>query len=218
MKPYFGKQVIERPRAGSAERSLKMRQVGRIDEDGEYDGPARVSMAMGAGHRYNKKVREKSFTDVLGPVYRYFHGKVGHRWDDVYSELMKAFGNGSHPMQHILYSHILSRGYRDVDGPLDLYAHGGWFHVKDGLVAFAKHPRWKAAEEPVRKVLISNGRYFVEVEGLWYIGMFIEDNLAEPEWPNYREGWGSSGKVYRFVKEKQANRKELKSLKKLIGC
>lgn len=47
MKPYFGKQVIEAPRRGSSARSIKLRHIGRIDQDGDYDGPIRIPMSMG---------------------------------------------------------------------------------------------------------------------------------------------------------------------------
>ena len=238
MKPYFGKQVIERERHNSRERSLKMRQVGRIDEEGDYDGPSRVPMSMGAGHRYNKKIREKDFTDVLSPVARYLRGQIGQPWDKVYSELMKALGAGNWPMQHILYQHVLTRRGGFGDGPLRLYDRcGGRFYIDCGKVAFERHVSWhRPKPDSWAKVEIGEGRWFVEIKGIWYIGTFVEGECAmalrtvqhaarlrpaievyEPVWPDYKTGWGKDAKSFHFVKEKQANRKELKLLKSLAS-
>lgn len=183
-----------------------------MDEEGDYDGPGRVPMSRGAGNRFNHKVKGKDFSDVLSPVTRYLRGQIGQPWDKVYSELVGALGAGNWPMQHILYQHILTRRANFLgsqpEGPLNMYDNGGRFHVDDrGLVAFEKSRNWRLerAKEPVRKIEIAD-RWFVEVDGIWYIGHWVDDvELLSPEWPNEKRR--------RFVKEKQANRKELKSLR-----
>ncbi len=237
VKPYFGKQVIERERRNSGERSLKMWQVGRMDEEGDYDGPARVPMSRGAGHRYNKKIRKKDFSDVLSPVVRYLRGQIGQPWDKVYSELVGALGAGNWPMQHILYQHILTRRAGVLEGPLSLYGNEGRFHVDQaGRVRLEQRESWKRearkAKEPLRKVEIGEGRYFVAINGIWYIGRWVEGECAmrmsspaidtpyqlraavwEPVWPDYATGYGLDAKRFRFVKEKQANWKELRDLR-----
>lgn len=239
MKPYFGKQVIERPRRGSSNPSLKMRHVGRFDEDGEYDGPTRIPMSMYGWSRFSHKLGEKNFTDVLGPVSRYLIGKIGCRWDDVYSELSKALGSSNYPMQHILYQHVLSGRFSSrPDSELDFSTQGGILYVDDaGIIRFEKYSwrnKYKRKDQPIRKIDIGNGNLFVEDKGIWYIGYFEQStdtvvatrfvakrnkwasDSYECEWPNYETGYRADKKYWKFVKIKQANSKELKQLKKLI--
>ena len=51
MKPFFGREVIERPRSGSSNRSAKARKFGRIvpdEETGfEYYGETKIPSFMG---------------------------------------------------------------------------------------------------------------------------------------------------------------------------
>lgn len=219
MKPFFGKQVIEQPRSGSRARSLKMRDVGRI-VDGEYDGPTRIPMSMGSAHRFNKKLHEKSFTDTLGPVRRYLAGKVGHHWDDVFSELSKALGSGSYPIRHVLYDHILTRrsGFPTAgeNGPLSFWGDGCYYYVNEnGLVSrrLESWRGWNRKKDDPRKVDIGDGEHLVWIEGIWYIGKWVK-RLAPmisvssncrvvdlSSWPDNVD--------YVFVKRKQANKKEI---------
>lgn len=220
MKSYFGKQVIERPRSGSSRPSLKARYIGRFDEEGEYDGPLRIPSSMHGVEKYSK-IQSKNFTDLLGPVERYLHSKVGCRWDDVFSELARELGSGSYPIRHVLNSHILSR-HKD-SGPLDFYGHRFQFSVdENGIVCKRENRRTFYGyrdENAGRKVSIGNGRFFVESGGLWYIGKFVLSTFSHPRygsavnWPDYADGYGSGAKVFRFEKEKQASKKELKDLR-----
>lgn len=207
MKPYFGKQVIEKPRSGSGNPSLKMRHVGRMDEDGEYDGPIRIPMSIYSFNKFSHKLGEKRFTDVLGPVTGYLLKNIGKRWDGVFSELSKALGQGSYPIRHVLYDHILSRRYRSwrmPNSPMDYNVRGGTLYVDDdGIICYKADYSWRKerkarlAAEPVTFLSIDGERFFVAVKGIWYIGKYVID----PE----------IGK--QFVKEKQANKKELRDLK-----
>lgn len=207
MKPYFGKQVIEKPRSGSGNPSLKMRFVGRMDEDGEYDGPIRIPMSMRSSDKFSHKLGEKNFTDVLGPVTGYLTKSIGKRWDDVFSELSKALGQGSYPIRHVLYSHILTsrwRSWRMPNSPMDYSVRGGSLYVDDdGIIRYKAAVNWnkvrreRLAAEPVTVVGIDGERFFVEIEGIWYIGKYVTDPVLGKQ----------------FVKDKQANKKELKDLR-----
>ncbi|MBI4474010.1 MAG: hypothetical protein HY646_15180, partial [Acidobacteria bacterium] len=69
----MGKCVIERPRRGSKTAlSAKARHYGKIIEynDGpDYDGLTRLPVSR-KQEGYNKKLGDKDFTDVLGPLRR----------------------------------------------------------------------------------------------------------------------------------------------------
>src|SRR5215472_15371027 len=97
MKPYFGKQVIERPRRGSRTAlSAKARHYGRIADDGdgpEYEGFTRLPVS-GKQEGYHKKLGDKDFSDVLGPLHNFLRSSRGRLWDDVYSEIVAELGHG----------------------------------------------------------------------------------------------------------------------------
>lgn len=194
-----------------------------MDEDGEYDGPTRIPMSRYAVEKYSKSIESKGFTDLLGPVKRYFFGKIGCRWDDVYSELSEALGSGSYPVRHILTQHILNRR-AGLGEPLRFFVRGGEFVVDDqGLVQYRTTRSWRNREQkkyPIERVQAGE-QWFVRIDGIWYIGRFVRVDAAEHEkeveWPDYREGWGKGAKICRFEKLKQANKKELKRLDSVSG-
>src|SRR5580704_5470810 len=115
MRKDFGRLVIERERRGSSAKNLKMRKTGRFLvespdwEEWDYDGPLRVRTRglHGVKHAYDRKMGEKSFTDVLTPIHGYLRKSIGRRWDDVFSELTAALGRGPWPIRHVLTSHAL---------------------------------------------------------------------------------------------------------------
>ena len=93
-----------------------MRKTGRFRlesadwEEWDYDGPLRIRTQglRGVKHVYDRRLGEKSFTDVLTPIHGYLHKSIGRRWNDVLSELTVALGRGTHnPIRHVLRSHAL---------------------------------------------------------------------------------------------------------------
>lgn len=107
MRKDMGKCVIERPRRGSSEPSLKARDFGKIvrTEDGlDYFGFTRIPVSQKAYKLYHSDA--KQFTDVLGPIENYLRSSCGRLWDDVYSEIRKTLGHCGWAVEHIIRDHI----------------------------------------------------------------------------------------------------------------
>lgn len=90
------------------------------------------------------------------------------------------------------------------NSPMDYSVRGGSLYVDDdGIIRYKADYSWKKerrarlAAEPVTVVSIDGERFFVEIEGIWYIGKYVIDPVLGKQ----------------FVKEKQANKKELKNLR-----
>lgn len=127
MRPDMGKCVIERLRRGSRTAlSAKARHYGKIirHEDGlEYEGLTRLPVSS-KQEGYLKKLGDKDFTDLLGPLHNYLRQSCGRPWDDVYSEIARTMGRcWSWGVRHILSAHldVAVHTYRGTDGKrLDL--------------------------------------------------------------------------------------------------
>ena len=108
MRDDMSKVVIERPRYGHGLPNGKTRlRVRRFNYELEYnedfddlmDGlPKRVS---GSRSRYLRNEMTKSFTDLLGPLYRFLRSNVGRPWDAVYSEMSEHLDNRKTAGRHI---------------------------------------------------------------------------------------------------------------------
>lgn len=194
MRSDMGRVVIERPRTGSSNRSLKARRVGRIylGEDGyDYDGPGRVPNSNRM-HAICPKIGDKGFTDLLGPIKGYLQSSIGRKWDDVYSEIARNLGAFSWPLQHIVRDHIdvETNTYLGVDGKVYAENKYGNTCVSDGFgyryVEFYVHPitrvlcvsrrKKSPPAKPDRsetdRVKIDAVRWYVFIKGLWFIGTY----------------------------------------------
>jgi hypothetical protein len=87
--------VIERPRGGPRIKSQRRRFHWRVDDDEDF--PARKAI----GPLEDKKW----LTDLLGPLRRFLHSRVGRPWDDVYSEMRAVLAPDSLLQQHI-FEHV----------------------------------------------------------------------------------------------------------------
>ena len=105
----MGKCVIERPRRGSrTAASAKARYYGEIveyDDGPDYDGLTHLPVSR-KQEGYCKKLGDKEFTDVLGPLHRYLRSSCGRLWDDVYSEIKQTLGKAGWGLQHIISAHL----------------------------------------------------------------------------------------------------------------
>jgi len=260
MKPFFGRIVTERPRSGSSNPSVKARRFGSI-EDGEYYGPVKIPMSKGGKQfAYNRKVGDKDFTDLLGPIEGYLRSKVGQPWSKVYSELSRGLGRSTWPVRHILSQHVevAVNTYRGADGkvwhadktggeePVGGYFSRFYVEPETGLLREAERLSWRswrrqlrpASPKQERRRKLADGHYAVLIGGIWYIGeyrfepdptkwvgfepLIIGKHVYAPrfvgrrtipldaEWPDYR---GKDGAM-RFRNIKQANRRELKEIRK----
>lgn len=150
MRSDMGRVVIERPRYGSSEKSPKIRHFpGRIDEDGDYDGPIRLPSSPGKVEGFVPKIEGKSFTDLLGPLRRYLRKNVGRPWDKIHGEAKAVLKVGGWGVQHVFNTHFLDEVDRDVfrreNGRLVSRRYGlerkvvGFYvHPKTGLLCYAR--------------------------------------------------------------------------------
>lgn len=254
MRKDMGRVVIERPRSGSSNPSLKARRVGKIvcnDEGYEYDGPLRIPSSGNGMRMYSEKIGDKSFSDVLGPINGYLINSCGRKWDDVFSELSRGLGAFSWPLQHIMRFHIdvEVNTYLGVDGKI--YAENKYGHqcVSDATYSYRRgeffvHPisrvlcvaprakRVIEKQEPPRRYAYGS-RWFVLIKGIWFIGTYRHSGFhpvertgrhgreywAEVNWPDFTIRYGKDGEVgtYLFSCIKQASKKELKDLRRLVN-
>jgi hypothetical protein len=239
MRDDMGKCVIERPRRGSGNRSAKARWYGTIHEDetGEldYDGFTRLPVSS-KQEGYHKRIGDKDFTDVLGPIEGYLRASVGRRWDDVYSELSKGLGQSSWPLRHVLTQHVnvAVKTYLGTDGKIwhlnkrgpeivdGRYGTEFYVHPKTKLLCWRQPKSWKRRAEPGQattdRIEMPDGRWLVKIDGLWFVGTYrlerppagLHQSVPEPTWPNFRVGWRDGVMV--FTKIKSANQKEIRGV------
>lgn len=206
MRYDLGRCIIERPRRGSSNRSLKVKapRLGkfRLDaddfEDWEFDGPSRIPNSPYRCERYARNFDPKDFTDVLGPLQGYLRKSCGRPWDDVYSELAAGLGAFSWPLQHVMTAHldVETNTYLGVDDKI--YAenkHGneeiGGYSWRDNfyvhpisrlLCKAEQYSHHYNKEKPNRwdtdRVKIDDSRWFVKIRGLWFIGTYRKAESA----------------------------------------
>jgi hypothetical protein len=97
MRPDFKKVLCERPRTNGAftYHDLRAKQ-GRGDLE---DLPA--CQGMSRPYRAAHWSFGKEFSDLIGPLRRFFQSRVGQRYDDVWSELCEHLGAGTTVDQHL---------------------------------------------------------------------------------------------------------------------
>jgi hypothetical protein len=99
---------------------VSQRHYGKIveyDDGPGYDGLTRLPVSR-KQEGYNKKLGDKDFTDVLGPLHRYLRSSCGRLWNDVYGEIKQTLGDAGWGVQHIISAHldVAIHTYRGVDG------------------------------------------------------------------------------------------------------
>lgn len=198
MRSDMGKCVIERPRGNSSAPSAKARDYGKItcDEEGyDYDGMTRLPVSS-KQEGYHKKLGDKSFSDVLGPLEGYLRNSCGRPWNDVFSEIARTIGrSGSYGINHILTQHlnVAIHTYRGVDNNVyscdkhGISRVGGYhsdFHVEPEtgiLRASTNYRKWRSQyradlekKKPLDVVAIDAGREYRKIAGIWYFRKFTE--------------------------------------------
>ena len=104
MRSDMSKVVIERPRGGHSNESVKTGlRIRNYDQNDEYeDLPKREKYSMG---RQKGRIPRKYFSDFLNPLERYFRSNVGRPWDKIYSEMREHLDFRSTMMQHV-FQHV----------------------------------------------------------------------------------------------------------------
>lgn len=234
MKPFFGKEIIERPRSGSRDRNPKVRHWGRIICDsstGEYDyeprhpNPHRIPRAFDSDWPVYHINGGKRFSDVLGPLKGYLRKSCGRPWNDVYSEMSALLGRAGYALRHILtqHVHVETSTYRGVDGKV-------WFNGRNGYHIGCADGRWSGfyvepetgilrhrdrtkrivPKKPLELIHIDNDRRYEKIDGVWY--WFVSET-REYTFRNAvtDELVRSNERV--VVLKKQLNRRELRNLR-----
>ncbi|HEV8379183.1 MAG TPA: hypothetical protein VGQ99_12295 [Tepidisphaeraceae bacterium] len=175
----MSKVIVERPRLGSRANNddkgeMKLRQKARENEDLL---PGRQSSARGRRTNY------KHLNEHLAPLRRFLNSRVGRHWSKVYAEIRENISPNNMVQMHIMQHLLGSFGYvrtnvkawpdgtfTDSEGK---ELHGGWFvNPKTGClqkneeswIHRRKHRR--VLDEP--KYVNVDGKYFREIEGIWY--------------------------------------------------
>jgi hypothetical protein len=199
----MGNCVIERPRRGSKTAlSAKARHYGKIVEynDGpDYDGLTHLPVSR-KQEGYHKKLGDKDFTDVLGPLHRYLRSTCGRLWDDVYSEIKQTLGKAGWGVQHIINAHldVAVHTYREKDGNVwvsdrhGVHKIGGFyydFYVEPETGILREVPpyrKWrsiapkKETTEPLAVIPIEAGKEYRKIKGIWYLHEFVEVEVKTP--------------------------------------
>jgi hypothetical protein len=139
MRPDMHKVVTERPRHGRHKRIAT--QTHMVARSRLSDEAAAEGLAKREGMRWQHG-RCRSFSDLLGPLQKFFGRRVGRRWDDVYSEVCKGLGGQSTTLQHIR-DHVAHMVVLPVEHgrtlrPGQIYVDGKGIIRR---VPFAKRPR-----------------------------------------------------------------------------
>ena len=186
MRKDFHKVVTERPRRKYIVKNR--RNATKVFAD-PYD------MAPGGKEGIRRPYRKNrfEFSDHIQPLRRYIEKQVGRKWDDVYSEICKAFPAGGILQDHVR-SHvwdfietvtsvgengeILTHGrYKYAGTPRKIGADEVYVHpitriiCRSNLTRQSRKQRRKELEAKRREtqVKISEKKVCVKVDGLWYM-------------------------------------------------
>ena len=113
MRSDFKKLLVERGRHRGPFTLGSYRAVRNRNKVGDEDTGFTQGMRRPYGY-YDKEV-----SDFLGPLYRFIQGRVGERWDDVYSEVC-AHLKGRNAIQQHVVDHLLS----EVEANVGIGKHG----------------------------------------------------------------------------------------------
>jgi hypothetical protein len=91
MRDDMFKVIVERPRWGSRQRSVKLRYDRDVDRK-------QIGLRR---HVTTRPKLGKSLNENLAPLLRFLQRRIGRRWDDVYSEICAALDTGSTVKMHV---------------------------------------------------------------------------------------------------------------------
>jgi hypothetical protein len=167
------KVIIESPRGGSflpnypTRLRIRGNQVNRLSEDEIEDldlGPNRIGMSI--RNRYRSGYDGKSISDLLGPLKRFLHSRVGRVWNDVHSEISQQLDNrslmgGRHVWTHV-WQFVSLNCYLGADGlfyELSRYGHtfkiNGLFVHPESLILsrqLVPYPKPNPAHKIIREL------------------------------------------------------------------
>lgn len=199
MRPDMSKVLVERPRKGGSTKWKNRFRMKGNDDDGY------VPTSMRKVHRDRKELNEN-----LNPLIRFLSTKVGHSWDDVYSEICQVCKKTTavqyHVFQHLwqlvsVNVHIDENGIvYSSDKNYRIYSDSSpSFYVDpvNGTLKLApkasKFPYSKYRHaQPAVQIVKKDKKCFVRHDGIWYEvtfenfssvnGGFREKVMVTPEW------------------------------------
>lgn len=200
MRSDLNKVVTERPRRGGGGPSQP--KGYRKNTDLSEDAPKREKIRRKWIEDWNEG---KEFSDVLGPLNRWLHSKIGCNWDDIYSEISTTLKKTSKTMLHI-YTHIfqfVETKVRIIDGvayhhnwdfPIKSYGnyYNFYVHPETNVLCLApknKKKKWKNKGPQAIKI---DGQFYLKIDNIWYK---VETKKFEPT--KYLDTTYSGFKVYR---------------------
>lgn len=155
----------------------------------------------------------KDFADKLGPMYRWLERQVGKRWDEVRSEVTKAFDTRTTAGRHIVYDHMLRSvevtpdpyrlKYRRIpDDPNSSYSKHDFFVNEEGILCQRKYisRRWKEKVPAWNTNQLANwlsGRVVGKVGNkyFWFIPAGSNKKQHSPDY-HWITRWGRYGGYY----------------------
>jgi len=191
MRSDFIKVLTERPRDGGR-RGKGYRKARQRQNEANYAWRAGDDPAPGCkqGMRRPYKVSGgcKRFTDVLGPLVRFLHSRVGKPWSEVHSEICAQLKGRSTQQQHLL-DHLNQMVVTDLaweNGKL-VHANGTPFLTRsdfyvdprDGTLRpvpkkYTFRHYWRTtqanieAESKKDELKTKTGQVFRRIDGIWY--------------------------------------------------
>ncbi len=197
----------------------------------EHEGLTRLPVSS-KQEGYLKKLGDKDFTDLLGPLHNYLRQSCGRPWDDVYSEIPARWDDAGPGACGISSARIwwpsipiavptATSGFADGHG---VHKAGGLFYdyyvePETGILREgAQYRKWRsiARVKEAKKVPdflpIGNGKEYRKIDGIWYFHEFSEVETKAPVfWRGSFYGWDSKTPVICRVK-RQLSKKQLKQL------
>jgi hypothetical protein len=213
MRKDMGKVVIERPRTGgmlsykdirrskaSQEfKKIKISDVSGIDDVLTEDEEIQLETLPKGGIEKMKQSygwETKEFSDLLGPIKRYLHSKVGENWDDVWSEVCQTL-KGNHPVEHVR-EHVEDMVDLRKEAVRKYYTWAN-FYVDENNILKRTEPRIKN-----KKQLINiDGIMFVKEkeDKFWELSSFYNDRISTKDKQNYNiKIFFDEGNEYALIK------------------
>lgn len=170
MRKDFIKVLTERPRSkGRDHEREKRRPIG--EDDAGYKEGMRKPYAD-----------RKSFTDLIGPLYRFLQSRTGKPWSKVHSEICKELKGRSTQQQHLL-DHLdravetklyaVGRKLYEADGKqfTERYSRQSFYvDPRDGLLKATKFEKswWRRPKPKDPTTHKADGRDYRRINGIWF--------------------------------------------------
>lgn len=194
MRPDFYRVVTERPRGGSSNPNRKTRfHINRFNEciENKLDSlPHSEKMTHYFRQRGTNCREPKDFSDVLSPIKRFLHSRIGRKWDDIYSEIRKVLPEDSAaPVRHIWTAHIKAyielRCMFGADGRLwddrgKYEVTGFYVHPVTHTLEYIKPISWRTRERNRLMPMIGHGLVRLKPKPSW--SDTIEDKDVGANW------------------------------------